>query len=462
MHRQLALAILLLSAVLPALPQTNLYALESSSEIPSASEAMGQGEIGLRGTILSVGADRRSFSLKASSFILPNGKSGNLTPAKQKQVTLDKRTAIYTGRGTDRKVTPTELRGGKTVEVIGSDLGSGKPLPARSIHIYASQNGHHVNLTGRFDQPSAKVPSSVPVPDEPETELGRARAGFQTTITTKPDKPGEAPDVPPAEIFKTVRYASNVGDLQAYLSPDPGDGKRHPAIIWITGGDCNSIGDVWSPHKRSNDQTAAPYRQAGIIMMFPALRGGNDNPGIKEGFLGEVDDVIAAARFLEKQPYVDPKKIYLGGHSTGGTLALLVAECTARFRNVFAFGPVDDVAGYGPNSGFLPFDIKNEQEVKLRSPIHWLASIQSPVWIIEGTKRPGNYYSLWQMERKCLNSHVHFLKVEDTDHFSVLAPANEVIASKILRDAGAESNIFVTESQIANRLFVQPSQEATP
>ena len=30
--------------------------------------------------------------------------------------------------------------------------------------------------------------------------------------------------------------------------------------------------------------------------------------------------------FLAKQDYVDPKRIYLGGHSTGGTLALLTAE----------------------------------------------------------------------------------------------------------------------------------------
>src|SRR5436305_14755455 len=109
-------------------------------------------------------------------------------------------------------------------------------------------------------------------------------------------------------------------------------------------------------------------------MMFPSLRGGNDNPGQKEGFLGEVDDVLAARDFLEKQPYVDPKRIYLGGHSTGGTLALLVAECSDRFRAVFAFGPIDDVAGYGRNSVFLPFDLSDPREINVRSPIYWLDS----------------------------------------------------------------------------------------
>jgi hypothetical protein len=40
-------------------------------------------------------------------------------------------------------------------------------------------------------------------------------------------------------------------------------------------------------------------------MMFPSLRGGNDNPGAREGFYGEVDDVVAASEFLARQPYVD-------------------------------------------------------------------------------------------------------------------------------------------------------------
>lgn len=55
------------------------------------------------------------------------------------------------------------------------------------------------------------------------------------------------------------------------------------------------------------------------MMMFPSQRGGNDNPGKREGFLGEADDILAATDHLEKLPHVDPDQIYLGGHSTGGT-----------------------------------------------------------------------------------------------------------------------------------------------
>ncbi|MCC2672844.1 MAG: hypothetical protein K0Q72_5316, partial [Armatimonadetes bacterium] len=182
--------------------------------------------------------------------------------------------------------------------------------------------------------------------------LADARKGF--AIRSTGQRSGDPVEPPPPNVLRQVTYTSPAGQLAAYLSPAPQDGKRHPAIIWITGGDCNSIGDVWSPPEPGNDQTAGVFRAAGIVTMYPSLRGGNQNPGAKEGYYGEVDDVIAAARFLRSQPFVDPQRVYLGGHSTGGTLALLVAELTGDFRGVFAFGPVADVSAY--DQQYLPFD----------------------------------------------------------------------------------------------------------
>lgn len=176
-------------------------------------------------------------------------------------------------------------------------------------------------------------------------------------------------------------------------------------------------------------------------MMFPSLRGGNLNPGKKEGFLGEVDDIIAAADALAKVSYVDADRIYLGGHSTGGTLALLTAEMTPRFRMVFSFGPVEDIRGYGKSSGFLPFNMRNQKEVLLRSPGYWLHSVQSPVWIIEGTEDSGNIDSLREMAKVSRNPKVRFLEVKGLDHFSVLAPMNQRIAAKILQDTEAQTRI---------------------
>src|ERR1044071_674428 len=76
--------------------------------------------------------------------------------------------------------------------------------------------------------------------------LAEARRGFKTVL--RPINTGRDPvEQPPRNLFRVVKYPSESRDLAAYISPNPNDGKKHPAIIWITGGDCNSIGDVWKP-----------------------------------------------------------------------------------------------------------------------------------------------------------------------------------------------------------------------
>src|SRR5262249_622571 len=158
---------------------------------------------------------------------------------------------------------------------------------------------------------------------------------FKTRLLRK-EAEGEPVPEPPAQVFRTERYDSPAGKLAAYVSRPPRDGKKHPAIIWIFGGFATSIAEPpWEDPPPNNDQSASAFRKAGIVMMYPSFRGGNDNPGFKEGFFGEVDDVLAAADYLARQEFIDPERIYLGGHSTGGTLALLAAASTDRFRAVF-------------------------------------------------------------------------------------------------------------------------------
>lgn len=292
---------------------------------------------------------------------------------------------------------------------------------------------------------------SQKVQSEQLVSLSDARSSFKTALL--PQKSTQQPvEKAPLDIFRVIKYPAPSGELAAYLSPNPGDGKRHPAIIWITGGDCNSIGDVWSAAPRSNDQTAAAFRKAGVVMMFPSLRGGNDNPGAREGFFGEVNDVLAAASYLQKLDFVDPKRVYLGGHSTGGTLALLVAEYSDQFRSVFSFGPVADVSSYGANSGFLPFNTSIQKEVKLRSPIYWLSSIKSPVWVFEGTE--GNIDSLKAMAKFSTNANIHFIEIKKASHFATLAPTNQLIARKIVQDTGEISNLSFSEDEV-NQNFMQ-------
>lgn len=281
------------------------------------------------------------------------------------------------------------------------------------------------------------------------SDFDSARKQFKTQISFS--VPAETAPTPPAALFQKITYPSPTGALVAYLSKPQSNSKKHPAIIWITGGDCNSIGDVWSKSPASNDQTASAYRDAGIVMMFPSLRGGNSPLKKHEGFFGEVDDILAAYDYLSKLPNVDSSRIYLGGHSTGGTLALLTAEAKNPFRAVFAFGPVAVVQQYP--SEIIPVDFSKyaENEAKLRSPAAWLNSAKGNVFVIEGADQPGNSRSIEVFRKYSQNPSIHFILVNGKNHFSVLAPSNKVIANKILLDDSKSRGITLSDGDLQFR-----------
>lgn len=259
----------------------------------------------------------------------------------------------------------------------------------------------------------------------------QARTGFRTQVRD-PAPPSTPLPQPPPHWFVRSDYTNPQNyTLTGYVSPDPADGQRHPAILWLTGGDTNTLGDFWTAGPDANDQSARAFREAGVVMAFVALRGGNGHRSQREFFLGEVDDVLAAARQLALIRYVDPRRIYLGGHSTGGTLALLTAAMGSHFRGVFAFGPVASVDGYPADLYPLDFSTLDPMELKLRSPIHWLAGIGQPTWIIEGMQAPGNIAALDSLCTQTRNPMVHCLRVPGVDHFGVLRPATRAIAAQI-------------------------------
>ncbi|MFO0012485.1 MAG: alpha/beta hydrolase family protein [Planctomycetota bacterium] len=291
-----------------------------------------------------------------------------------------------------------------------------------------------VCMIGCSSEPdTATLPAPVATPPKsPATQaasLREARSVFSTHVVSSGELAG-APEPPDPELFDLIYYPSPVGRLAAYVTPDPGQGDKRPAIVWITGGDTNSIGDVWSPQDRSNDQSACAFRKMGIVMLFPSLRGGNNNPGKREGFYGEVDDVLAATDYLAALPYVDANQIYLGGHSTGGTLAMLVAACSDRYRAVFSLGPAAEAAQYGGQ--FVYCDPRNEKEMRLRSPIHWLHGIQTPTYVLEGAVNGNWDGAIDIMAARNTNPKLQFFQIPRLDHFSVIAPVTEKLAEQIV------------------------------
>lgn len=282
--------------------------------------------------------------------------------------------------------------------------------------------------------------------------FAEAHDAFTTTLVREENDDYPIPE-PPEGVFDLVSYPSKVGDLAAYVSSDPGDGEKHPLIIWVVGGWGNGIDDFpWIYPEWDDDQTGSAFWQAGILTMYPSFRGGSGNPGYYETLFGEVDDIVSAYEYAASLPYVDPERIYLGGHSTGGTRALLASEYTDKFRAVFCFGAVDEIK-YHNNDQFT-FDTGNRDEYTMRSPIYWLENIESPTFLIEG--RDGNSACLERMEQAYQSDNVHYFVVENADHFSVLAPATRLVAQKILEDTGDVPNISITMEELDEAMKQEP------
>jgi pimeloyl-ACP methyl ester carboxylesterase len=277
--------------------------------------------------------------------------------------------------------------------------------------------------------------------------LAEAREGFKTVVRAPAN--GTALPKPPPDLFIRSDYTGGEGrDLAAFVTPDPRDGLRHAAIVWLTGGDSSTLDDFWTPGAPQSDESASAFRKAGLVMMFPTLRGGNTDEGAREFFYGEVDDVHAAANHLARLPYVDPARIYLGGHSTGGTLALLAAETGGRYAAVFAFGPVGSIDRYP--ASMLNFDLAalSEREQQLRSPRHWLKAISTPTYLIEGMEAPSN---IGQLEALCSepgNESVSCIAAQGFDHFGVIDGVGRVLAARLAADAPVQGK-WLTPAEFA-------------
>jgi dipeptidyl aminopeptidase/acylaminoacyl peptidase len=98
-----------------------------------------------------------------------------------------------------------------------------------------------------------------------------------------------------------------------------------------------------------------------------------------------VDDVLAAAEHLARLDYVDGSRLYVAGHSAGGTLALLAALTSKHFRAGASFsGSPDQAAWARGQQELVPFDPKDQREYQMRSPLAFPRSFQCPLRLYYG------------------------------------------------------------------------------
>jgi dienelactone hydrolase len=216
-------------------------------------------------------------------------------------------------------------------------------------------------------------PTSFP---EQTEEYAQARQKFRTKLVRQGPAPQRWQREAPPPGVREMEYTSGGLRLRAWVSGPPPDGARRPAVLFLHGGFAFGADD-W-------EQTQ-PFRDAGYVVMTPTLRGENGLPGSYSMFYDEVDDVLAAAEALARLPYVDGNRLYVSGHSVGGTLTLLASMTSNRFRAAASLsGSPDQVSWARGQSELVPFDPSDKREFQMRSPLAFPRSFQCPVRIYYG------------------------------------------------------------------------------
>jgi dipeptidyl aminopeptidase/acylaminoacyl peptidase len=184
-------------------------------------------------------------------------------------------------------------------------------------------------------------------------------------------------NIKPPTGVKEVAYTSGDLKLKGWLSADPSDGKKRPAVVYLHGGWAFGDGD-W--------EDAEPFAKAGFVLFMPTLRAENGNPGNYESFLGEVDDAIAAGRFVASLPGVDSGNVFVVGHSVGGVLTCLVSMLPSPYKAASAFDGYVEMQSWaaGSPAAQVPYDRNSQEEVRVRNPMAFVGSIRSPLRLFAG------------------------------------------------------------------------------
>lgn len=179
-----------------------------------------------------------------------------------------------------------------------------------------------------------------------------------------------------------------------------------PVLLYLHGGWALGAQDVLDCQQ---------FTDAGFAVVAPAYRGENGNPGHHEMWYGELDDALAALRWIRKQPNLDGERVVVFGHSAGGALSGLMTLVPGV--KVKALG---SAGGFYSEEAFeawgAPFEL-TPLEVQLRVPYRWVSEFRYPHLACVGT---GDLYPATvtrSIRGKSKYLHARFV---EGDHFTSL------------------------------------------
>jgi dipeptidyl aminopeptidase/acylaminoacyl peptidase len=198
---------------------------------------------------------------------------------------------------------------------------------------------------------------------------------------------------------KSVWYESTDGlKIHAWYLPAAYGPVPQPAVVWAHGGPSAQTYDAWNPDLQS-------ISQSGFAVLAPNYRGSTGygtefrNMNLSDLGGGDLEDVVAGAKWLAKQREIDKSKIAIFGRSYGGYMTLMALT---KRPEVFAAGvalvPVtdwlelyelDDAALRKSDEELFGGPPEKKGELyRDRSPINFVSNIRVPVLIKAGRNDP--------------------------------------------------------------------------
>jgi dienelactone hydrolase len=210
-----------------------------------------------------------------------------------------------------------------------------------------------------------------------DEDFATVHSSFRTELESKGRAPQDFDPLSTPAGAELIEYNSKRGNLRlkAYITPAPADGgEKQPAVVFLHGG---------FAYGESDWVMTRPFQDAGYVVMTPVLRAEKGQPGAFTLFHHEVDDVVGAINKLKSLTYVDSKRIYLTGHSAGGTLAALTAMKTGDLR---AATSLCGCMNQSLNDDIAPYPASDLDEVAIRSPLAFAKSFKSPFRLFYGSE----------------------------------------------------------------------------
>lgn len=213
------------------------------------------------------------------------------------------------------------------------------------------------------DRGAASQPPAAAATPASSGDFLQRRAQHPTALRHDGPSTGAQRLAPAPAGAQAVQYESGSLTLAAWLALPPGPGP-HPALVYLHGGFSLAPSDF---------EAVRRFVDAGWVVMTPALRGENGNPGRFELLWGELDDAVAAIQWLSRRAEVDPARIDVVGHSVGGGLAALVSlRPDAPVRGTASIGGLYEPSTFGRwarsdgNAALVRFDVDDRDETELR------------------------------------------------------------------------------------------------